>query len=227
MAVSADVVAGLASVRARIARACERAGRHPGEVKLLAVSKRHPPEAIRVAYAAGQRVFGENYVQELVRKSEALADLPGIRFRLIGNLQKNKAKDVVRVGASVDTVDDLGVIEALGRRAGETGQRIEILIQVNVAGDPRKSGCAPMDVSKLVDLARRKEGLDVRGLFTVPPLGTTPEDARPHFRALRELAARHALPELSMGMSEDLEVAVEEGATWVRVGTAIFGSRPA
>lgn len=220
-----DIARRLRHVQARIEHACLRAGRSPFEVRLLAVSKKHPPEAIRAAVEAGQTVFGENYVQELVRKSEALSDLPAVRFRLIGNLQKNKAKDVLRVGASVDTVDSEALVEALAKRAQEAKRRLEILLQVNVAGDPKKAGCTPEALPSLLAAARAFDSLEVKGLFTVPPLGGSPAEARPHFRALRALAERHGLSELSMGMSEDLEVAVEEGATWVRVGTAIFGPR--
>ncbi|HJK91767.1 MAG TPA: YggS family pyridoxal phosphate-dependent enzyme [Polyangiaceae bacterium LLY-WYZ-15_(1-7)] len=221
-----DVAANLAAVRARVDEACRRAGRDPAEVTLLAVSKVHGPEAIRAAYEAGQRVFGENYVQELVEKAEALADLPDLRFRFIGHLQRNKAKYLTRLGArlaAIDTVDSARLAKELAKRAAGEGLVLPVLLQVNVGREAQKSGVLPEAVEELVEAVRAHESLALRGLMTVPPAD---EDPRPHFRRLRELAEAHALPELSMGMSGDLEVAVEEGATMVRVGTAIFGPRP-
>ncbi len=219
-----DVEARLDVVRARIAAACARAGRDPAQVTLVAVSKRHPPEALRDAYAAGQRVFGENYVQELVQKAEALADLEGLRFRFVGHLQRNKAKHLARVRAACDGLGDLRTAEALARRVGDAPP-LPVLIQVNVAGEAQKSGVPPSEVSALVRGVRALPALRLEGLMTVPPAGE-PESARPVFRALRALAEAEGLGALSMGMSADLEVAVEEGATLVRVGTAIFGPRP-
>lgn len=215
----------LAAVRARIAAACEGVGRDPAGVRLVAVCKTHPPERVREAYEAGQRDFGENYVQEMLAKAEALADLPELRWRFIGHLQRNKAKDVVSVGAAVETVDSVRLADALARRAEAAGRRLETLLQVNVGGEAQKSGCPPEQVPALVEAVRARDALELRGLMTVPPLGGQAAASRPHFRRLRELAAAHDLPELSMGMTHDLEVAVEEGATIVRVGTAIFGPR--
>ncbi|HJL18517.1 MAG TPA: YggS family pyridoxal phosphate-dependent enzyme [Sandaracinaceae bacterium LLY-WYZ-13_1] len=220
------VADGLAAVRGRIARACARAGRDPASVRLVAVSKRHPPEAIREAFGAGQRLFGENYVQELMDKAEALEGLGALRWHFVGHLQRNKAKHVARIGAFVETVDSPRLARALDKRAAHEGITLPVLLQVNVAGEARKSGCALDALDDLVAEARACEGLDVRGLMTIPPFADDPEAARPHFARLRALAATHGLPELSMGMSGDLEVAVEEGATIVRVGTAIFGPRP-
>lgn len=219
------IEASLLEVQARIAMASARAGRSPSSVRLIAVSKTHSPEAIRAAHAAGQRDFGESYVQELIKKAEALADLDGVRWRLVGHLQRNKAKDVIAVGAAVDSVDSVRLGEALARRAEAAARRTEVLVQVNVGREPQKSGCAPEDVGALVAALRAMPALDVRGLMTVPPHTDDPEGARPFFRELRALAAREGLPELSMGMTHDLEIAVEEGATMVRVGTAIFGPR--
>lgn len=216
---------GLSGVRARIESACAAAGRDPGSVRLVAVGKVHPPEALRAAYAEGQRDFGENYVQELLTKARALTDLPDLRWRFIGHLQRNKVKDVVRLGAAVETLDSERLAEALDRRAEQDGTRVEVLLQVNVAGEAQKSGCDPQRVDALVTRVRSLDALDLRGLMTVPPHTDDPEGARPHFRRLRELAEAHGLRELSMGMTHDLEVAVEEGATIVRVGTAIFGER--
>lgn len=218
---------GLEEVRGRIARACERAGRAPEQVRLVAVSKVHPPEAIRAAYALGQRHFGENYVQEMVAKAAALEDLPELRWRFVGHLQRNKARDVARIGAAVETVDSVRIAEALDRRAQTESRRLEVLVQVNVGGEEQKAGCEPDEVGGLVRRLRELDALDLRGLMTVPPHTDDPEGARPFFRRLRELARAQDLPELSMGMTHDLEVAVEEGATIVRIGTAIFGPRAA
>jgi pyridoxal phosphate enzyme (YggS family) len=219
------ISANLARVRERIARACVRASRSPDGVRLLAVSKGHAASAIRVAHAAGQRDFGESYVQELANKVAALSDLPGLRFRFVGRLQRNKAKDVVRLGASADTVDSLPLAQALSQRALALGQVTEVLIQVNVDREPQKAGVLPEALGELVGAVRTLPALELRGLLVIPRPGETPESSRPAFATLRELGAHHSLPELSMGMSDDLEVAIEEGATIVRVGTAIFGER--
>jgi pyridoxal phosphate enzyme (YggS family) len=214
----------LAATRARLDAACLAAGRAPGDVVLMAVSKKQPVEALRAAWQAGQRVFGENYVQELVEKADALADLEGLRVHLIGHLQRNKVKPIVRVGARVDTVDSLRLLDALGAECARQGVVLPICLQVNVAGEEQKSGCAVSELPALVAAARACEALRLDGLMTVPP-ADEPEQARPHFRTLRALAVEHGLTTLSMGMSADLEVAVQEGATCVRVGTAIFGAR--
>jgi pyridoxal phosphate enzyme (YggS family) len=219
----------LADVRERIRRAAEAAGRDPLFVGLVAVSKTQPPERIRAAYDAGQRDFGENYVQELRSKQEALSDLAGIRWHFIGHLQRNKARQVVGRVALVQTVDSLGLLEELGKRAVAAGTEAEILLQVDVAGEETKSGCSPEELRTLVTAARERPGVRLRGLMAIPPWEDEPEGSRRHFVALRELrdgsGGTAALPELSMGMSGDFEVAVEEGATIVRVGTAIFGAR--
>lgn len=218
--------ARLESVRVRIDRACDRARRDPSTIRLVAVGKGHGPDAIRAAYEAGQRDFGESYVQELVGKAEACKDLRDLRWRFIGHLQRNKAKSVVTVARAVETVDTVRLAEELDKRAAAARACIEVLLQVNVGGEAQKSGCAPLDVPELVAAVRALASLELRGLMTVPPHTDDPEGARPHFRALRALAERHGLPELSMGMTHDLEVALEEGATTVRIGTAIFGPRP-
>lgn len=219
------VAARLAAVRARIDAACARAGRDPSGVELVAVSKTQPAEAVRAAYVAGQRVFGENYVQELVAKAAALSDLDGLRWHFVGHLQRNKAKDVAGVARCVETVDSPRLAEALAKRVSPGMPPLEVMLQVNVGGEVQKSGCAPEELPALIDAVRAAPSLSLRGLMTVPPFGESPEASRPHFRALRALAERHGLSELSMGMSADLEVAIEEGATIVRVGTAIFGAR--
>lgn len=210
------IAARLAEVRARIARACDAAGRDPASVTLVAVSKTHPPEAIREAMDAGQTIFGENYAQELAQKA---AQIEGARWHFIGHLQRNKARAVLATGAVIETVDSVRLVEELGRRAE---RETEVLLQVDVAREASKSGCAVEELPALVEAARGAPRLRLRGLMTVPPFEGDP---RPWFRALRALAEAHGLPDLSMGMSADLEAAIAEGATIVRVGTAIFGPR--
>lgn len=205
--------------------ASARVGRDPTSVRLVAVSKLHPVEAIEEAYAAGQRDFGENYVRELVGKADALRQLTEIHWRLIGHLQRNKAKDVVRIRCAVDTVDSVRLAEALSDRAVRDGVVIETLLQVNVAREPQKAGVLPEDLPELIERARQLPGLRLDGLMTIPPAVDDPNESRVHFRTLRTLAEQHHLQTLSMGMSADLEAAIEEGSTMVRVGTAIFGSR--
>jgi hypothetical protein len=223
------VPAALAAVRARIDAAARACGRDPADITLVAVSKLQPEALIRAAYACGQRDFGENYVQELVSKREALADLPDLRWHLIGHLQRNKAKYVAPFVHLAHTVDDRDLGAELGRRAASAGRVLDALVQVNVGGEAQKSGCAPGDLAALLRDLAAVEGLRVRGLMTVPPHTDDPAGAQPFFDALRALRDAHggpeALPTLSMGMTHDLEVAVAAGATLVRVGTAIFGAR--
>lgn len=225
MALSPDISSNTERVRERIARACDRAGRDPNSVEVVAVSKTHPGESIRAAYDAGLRVFGENYAQELVDKAAALRDLPGLRWRFIGHLQRNKIKLVERARASVDTVDSIRLAEALSARARASEHTTEVLIQVNVGDEAQKSGCKPQELSPLVEGVRRLDGIALRGLMTVAPHFDDPEDARPCFSMLRRLAETHGLETLSMGMTHDLDQAIVEGATMVRVGTALFGPR--
>lgn len=226
MAVSHDVAAAIERVRERIERACQRVGRDSSLVQLVSVSKGHPEQLIRAAYDAGMRVFGENYAQELAAKASSLSDLPEIRWRFIGHLQRNKIKLIERAGASVDTVDSARLAEAIATRAAAKETTVEVLLQVNLGAEAQKSGCAPEQVPALVEAVRRFPNLRLRGLMTVVPHLDDAEATRPFFAALRELAEAHSLPELSMGMSHDLEQAVEEGATMLRIGTAIFGPRP-
>lgn len=221
-------------VEARIARACEAAGRDRSEVTLVAVSKTHPPEAVRRAAEAGLTVFGENRVQEGVRKIEALrADLPGLSWRLIGRLQTNKAKTAVRYFEEIQSVDRVSLLEILSREAGASNRRLPIYAEVNVGGEASKGGVDPAGCGALVRAALAAPAIELRGLMTVPPFSEDPEASRRYFRELRELRDRlrdetgSPLPGLSMGMSHDFEVAVEEGATEVRVGTALFGPRDA
>jgi pyridoxal phosphate enzyme (YggS family) len=219
----------VSSVRERMARAAARAMRPENSVRLVAVSKRHPASAVREAHALGLRVFGENYVQELVAKAADTGPLDDIEWHMIGHLQTNKARHVAPVIALIHTIDAPHVAAELGKRATGAGRTIGALVEVNVAGDSAKSGCAPDAVGAILEAVRATPGLVLRGLMTMPPYSDDPEASRPHFAALRELQARHggaaALPDLSMGMSHDLEAAIAEGATIVRVGTAIFGER--
>jgi hypothetical protein len=220
------IAAALTGVRARIATACARAGRSPVDVCLLAVAKGHGPDAIEAAYAAGQRDFGENYVQELTAKAEALRSLVDLRLHFIGRLQRNKAKQVVAVAHAVQSVDSLPLAEALSQRAAALGRSVRVLLQVNGDREAQKAGALPETLPALVDAVRLLPGLVLEGLMTIPRAEDDPERSRAAFRALRELGMRFDLRELSMGMSHDFEVAIEEGATIVRVGTAIFGQRP-
>lgn len=223
-----SIAARLDEVRGRIARAAERAGRAPGEVRLVAVSKAQPAAAIREAWEAGQRLFGENYVQELLAKQAELEGLEGLAWHFIGHLQRNKVKNVVGRVAMV-AVDSERLVAEVSKRAAGRAQRVDVVLEVNLGGEATKSGCAPEAVGALLEAAQRAPGVRPVGLMVIPPYETDAEAARGSFRALRELRDRlggaEALPELSMGMSHDFEVAVEEGATLVRVGTAIFGER--
>lgn len=211
----------LEQVEERIARALARAGRRREEITLIAVSKTFPAAAIREAYEAGLRDFGENYVQEFEAKRPELADLTGARFHLIGHLQSNKARRAAELFDSIQTVDTM----KLARRLNEHGRRLEVMIEVRLSEEETKSGVEPERLGDLVAAIRQLEHLDLRGLMTMPPWCEDPERARPYFGRLRELAARFSLPCLSMGMSHDFEVAIEEGATHIRVGSALFGPR--
>jgi len=219
---TASLAPSLAAVRARISAACLACGRDPASVELVAVSKTQPVEAVRAAYATGQRVFGENYVQELATKGAACADLEGLRWHFIGRLQRNKVKEIVRVGATIETLDSARLATSLAERAANEGAVLDAFIQVNVAAEAQKSGCTPAELGDVVAAVRALPALRLRGLMTVPP---AEGDPRPWFASLRALAAHHGVAALSMGMSGDLESAIAEGATHVRVGTAIFGAR--
>ena len=222
-----DVGASLAAVRARIAAACARAGRAPDSVQLLAASKFQSAAAIRAAYQAGQRDFGENYVQELAQKAAQLSDLPDLRWHLIGRLQSNKVKDVLRLGCVVQTLDSQRLCDALAQRAAAANKRIQVFLQVNISAEPQKAGVAIAELPQLAAAVRGSGALELRGLMAIPRDTEDLDETRTAFRRLRELAGELNVPELSMGMSDDLELAIEEGATLVRVGTALFGPRPA
>jgi pyridoxal phosphate enzyme (YggS family) len=195
----------------------------PPGVTLVAVSKTHPAEAIREAFDAGQRDFGENYAQEWRTKAEALADLAGLRWHFIGGLQTNKVKYLAGRVAYVHTVDRAELAEEISRRWAKAGATARVFLEVDLGGEERKSGCGPAEVEPLLARVRALPAIDVVGLTCIPPPG---DDPRPHFRTLRALRDRLGLRELSMGMSGDWPVAIEEGATFVRIGTAIFGERP-
>lgn len=215
----------LAAVHQEIEAAASRAKRDPAEVTLIAVSKRKPAADVVSAYEAGARHFGENYVQELVDKAPQVGPRPELVWHYIGHLQRNKANALLAVEGLglVHGVDGSKLLRALDKR---TTSPLGVLLQVNLAGEASKSGCTPEALGELVAEARACEHLELRGLMTMPPPVDDPEDVRPFFRQLRELRERHdAGPELSMGMSSDFGVAIEEGATIVRVGTAIFGAR--
>jgi len=230
-----SVADNIAAIRERIAAAARRAGRSPSDVALMGVTKTHPPESIREAYAVGLRLFGENRVQEFAGKAASLTDLAGAEWHMIGHLQGNKATKAAELFTAVDSADSVKLAEKLDFAARALGKRLAVLIEINVGGEAAKSGIAPVspELDQLLAAAPRFEALDFRGLMTVPPFAENPEDTRPFFRELRRLrdaVATRKLPAiamdiLSMGMSHDFEVAVEEGSTCVRVGTAIFGDR--
>jgi pyridoxal phosphate enzyme (YggS family) len=223
-----SVAEGLARVRARIDRAARESGRSPQDVKLIAVSKTKPVASIREAHALGQLAFGENYAQELATKAEALTDLADIEWHFIGHLQTNKAKVVAKFAHTVHAVDSVALVRVLGKRAAGRASSLPVLIEVNVGREPQKAGAAPSEIQDVMAAVRAEPSLALRGLMTMPPAGDLP-GARRAFEALSLLRNLHggvaALPELSMGMSEDLEIAVACGASCVRVGRAIFGER--
>jgi PLP dependent protein len=229
-----SVLNNITAIRERMASAARRAGRSESEIALMAVTKTHPLELIREAHAAGLRLFGENRVQEFAAKANALADLDA-EWHMIGHLQTNKAARAAELFHAIDSVDSVKLAEKLNDAALALQKKLVVLIEVNVGGESAKSGVAP-DSPELEDLllsAPRFEALEFRGLMTIPPFTDDPQHARPYFRRLRQLrdviAARHLpsihLDVLSMGMSHDFEVAIEEGSTCVRIGTAIFGER--
>lgn len=219
---SVDLIsAALARVRERMENACARAHRDPAAVKLLAVTKVFGPEVIRTGYGLGLRDFGENYVQEMEKKAPVVADLADARFHLIGHLQSNKTKKAAQLFSSIDSIDAAKIAERLDAEE----RPLDAMIEVKLSEEESKTGASENDLPAIIDAIRSARHLKLVGLMTVPPWSEDPETARPCFARLRELAGRYGIQELSMGMSNDLEVAIEEGATWVRVGTAIFGRR--
>jgi hypothetical protein len=245
----AAVASNLAHVRERIARAASRVGRTPDEITLIAVSKTHLAEKIRELYAAGVRDFGENRVQEREAKAEGLSGL-AITWHMIGHLQKNKSARAAHLFHAIDSVDSIALAEKLDHAMGglnsdqaekaeehpaaeaTTGNRLRVLIEVKLDPEPAKTGASGEELPRLIEAIKCQPHLELRGLMGVPPYFDDPEQARPFFRRLRELRdamrtrdGEKALPVLSMGMSHDFEIAIEEGATEIRVGTALFGSR--
>lgn len=219
-----DVAANLAMVRERIVAAATEAGRDPSRVTLIAVSKAQPVERIEAALASGQRIFGENYVQEAQSRWPALrARFPGVELHMIGALQTNKAKDAVALFDVIQTVDRPRLAAALAREMARQDRTLRCLVQVNTGKEPQKAGIMPEATGDFVRLCRETHGLDVRGLMAIPPVD---EDIALHAAFLVELAKRHDLEQVSIGMSEDYVDAIAFGATHVRVGSAIFGPRP-
>lgn len=229
------VAENIARIQEQIIAAAKRAGRNPEGITLMAVSKTFSVEHIREAYDAGLRVFGESRVQEFTGKAEALSDLHHAEWHMIGHLQSNKAAKAAEFFAAIDSVDSLRLAEKLNIAAAQLGKKLAVLIETNVGGEAAKSGLSleSPELEKLLTAAPRLERLEFRGLMTVPPFFDDPQQARPYFRKLRELRDRIAarklakvgMDVLSMGMSHDFQVAIEEGSTCVRVGTAIFGNR--
>ena len=211
----------LSQIRDRIEKAARQAGRDPRDITLVAVSKTKPAADIRAAYEAGQRHFGENYIQDFDAKSGELTDMPEAVFHFIGKLQSNKTKPAARLFQVIQTVDSI----KLARRLNDCRKPLDIFLEVKLSPEATKGGLAKGEISEVADSIRALEYLRLRGLMGMPPWSDDPEAARPYFRRLRELAEQHNLGELSMGMSHDLETAIQEGSTLVRVGTAIFGKR--
>lgn len=213
---------GLERVRERIDKAAARASLPAASITLLAVTKKFPASVIEEAYNLGLRDFGENYVQEFEDKAASVAGLAGARFHLIGHLQSNKVRKAVELFQVIQTVDS----PKLAARLGAAGVKLEVMIEVKLSSEDAKAGAAPESIGDIAAAIRQHPNLELTGLMTMPPSSEDAELSRPYFVRLRELAAQHGLPKLSMGMSHDLEVAIEEGATCVRVGTALFGRRP-
>jgi PLP dependent protein len=230
--VYSEIPRRLAEVRERIADAAGRAGRKPDEVRLIAVSKTHPIDAVRAAADAGQIDFGENKVQEALQKIAQSADMR-VRWHLIGHLQSNKARKAAGVAGTIHAIDSIDLLNRVDQGAADAGRTVDVLIQVDLALEETKYGAPVADVPAIVQASEGCTAARLAGLMLLPPLADNPEDARPWFRRLRALrdqlvesgAAADRLRELSMGMSHDFEVAIAEGATMVRVGTAIFGER--
>ena len=225
----------LAAVCERVSISAHRVGRSPEDIALMAVSKTQPAERIREAYDAGQRLFGENRVQEFAGRIDSLRDLHAVEWHMIGHLQTNKAVKAAGLFGAIDSVNSLKLAEKLDTAARKLGKKLSVLIEINVGGEQAKSGVAlgSPEIEEILRAATRLESLSFQGLMTVPPFTDDPQDARHYFRKLRELrdtVASRRLPSvsmnvLSMGMSHDFEVAIEEGSTCVRVGTAIFGEK--
>jgi hypothetical protein len=230
-----SIAENIAELQSTIAKSAKRAGRTVSEIAMMAVTKTHPPERIREAYDAGLRLFGENRVQEFSGKATALSDLSEAKWHMIGHLQSNKSSKAAELFSAIDSIDSVKVAERLNASAQALNKKLKVLIEINVGGEAAKSGVAPgsPELEDLLNSASRFESLEFRGLMTVPPFTEDPEGSRPYFRRLRSLRdqiSARKLPAistdvLSMGMSHDFEVAIEEGSTCIRIGTAIFGER--
>jgi len=211
----------LQALEERIERAAERAGRRREEITLVAITKVFPAAAIREAYHLGLRNFGENYVQELEAKAPEVSDLDDARFHFVGRLQSNKARRAAELCRVIQTVES----ERIARRISEIGKATEVMLEVKLSPEQAKSGVDPASLPALVEVVRALPNLQLAGLMTMPPWSDDAEQSRPYFQRLRHLAQEHGLESLSMGMSQDFEVAIEEGATHLRIGTALFGPR--
>jgi pyridoxal phosphate enzyme (YggS family) len=225
-----DLAGNLSAIQQRIAAACARAGRDPGSVTLLAVTKTQPPEAVRAAADLGLTCFGESKIQEAKAK---IPLCPGrLRWHLVGHLQSNKCRDAVQLFEMIQSVDSFHLAEEINRRADQAARTMPIMLEVNIVGEASKFGCKPEQLLADLDRINALPRIEIHGLMTIPPWSPVPEKARPVFRRLRELKQQceqrlgAPLPHLSMGMTGDFEIAIEEGATIVRVGTALFGERP-
>ncbi len=229
------IASNVTEIRERIAAAARRGGRNVDDVVLMGVSKTFPTDAVREAYAAGIRVFGENRVQEFAEKFAGLAHLPDAEWHLIGHLQSNKAAKAAELFHAVDSVDSLRLVERLNAAAATLGEKLCVLIEINIGGEEAKAGLQPSspELEEILLTAPQLDHLEIQGLMAIPPFVENPEDARPYFRKLREVQDNIVNRQLSgvgtsvlsMGMSHDFEIAVEEGSTCVRLGTAIFGTR--
>jgi pyridoxal phosphate enzyme (YggS family) len=216
----------LAYVEERIQRALLLSGKSRSDLTLVAVSKKFSSENILTAYRSGLRHFGENYVQEFADKRPQLGNLQGATYHLIGHLQSNKARLAAELFHVIQTVDSPKLVRRLNDFAFEEGKRIEALVEVKLSDEPTKSGTGPESIPAIVETAANCSCVKLTGLMTIPPFSENPEDSRPYFRQLAALGKQFKLPKLSMGMSADFEIAIEEGATAIRVGTALFGKRP-
>jgi len=224
-----SITENLKVVNENIERACKRAGRSRDSIRLVAVTKTKPASDVEAAWKAGQRIFGENYVQELLKKDESLKHLDGLEWHFIGRLQRNKVRHVVGKVGLIQTVDSVKIVKEIEKRAAALGQKMDVLVEVNVGEEDRKAGSSEEEARCILEAIESSRFIRCGGLMALPPFEDDPEDSRKWFIMLRrireELGGEKALPELSMGMTADYEVAVEEGATIVRVGTAIFGAR--
>lgn len=216
----------LRAIEARIESAAKRSGRRRSDVTLVAVSKKFSAERLREAYAAGVRVFGENYVQEFAQKRPGLGDMHDAAYHLIGHLQSNKARQGVELFDVIETVDSERLLRRLDAAAAERGRALEVLLEIKLSDEEAKSGTRPDRIPDLLNAAHGCPYLRLTGLMTMPPWSEDAERSRPYFQELTRVGKKYGLPQLSMGMSNDFEVAIEEGATIVRIGTALFGARP-